>query len=127
MFDFDGGLRQAVLRLRSKYGSRRPQYCQPQPTFERGFHQSVSPNCAWQSTSRTCQTKQSILLRDKVPPLERGLVVVTAFILAFGQFHFFSRNFAIRNEAQEMPDAVKSRLPLIVGPDDVPRSIFCIS
>ena len=59
-----------------------------------------------------------------MPPLERGLIVVTALVLARGQIRFFSRGFAIRNQAQEMRNAVEPRLLFIVGPDDVPGGIF---
>ena len=72
------------------------------------------------------QTDESVLLRDKVPSLERTLIVVAALILTCRQFHLFARSFAIRNQAQEMLNAIESRLPFIVRPDDVPRGMLCI-
>ncbi len=56
-----------------------------------------------------------------MPPLQRGLVVISFAVVTRGQFHLFVRNLSIRNLAQEMGNAVEPGSFFIIGADYMPR------
>src|SRR5262249_8394802 len=77
-------------------------------------------------TANRALTTLSIFLRYEPSILERRLVIVGALLRAVGQFHFFSRSFFVRNETQQVRDAIEPRPLLVVGPHDVPWRGLCV-
>src|SRR5215510_5268345 len=70
--------------------------------------------------------RSSVLLRNEVAVLQRGLVIVRAFLRALGKFNFFARHLLIWNKAQQVGDAVEAGALLIVGVQNVPRCMLGI-
>src|SRR6266511_1619197 len=70
--------------------------------------------------SSTVKTLISVLLGHEVSPFQRGLIVVSALVFAFEQFHFLPLYLLVGNELQEMRDAVKTRPLLVVSTEAVP-------
>src|SRR5262245_16708337 len=62
-----------------------------------------------------------ILRRNKAPRLERCLVVVGSFHRALGELHLLARHLLVRDQTEEVTDAVEARAPLVVRWYDVPR------
>src|SRR5262245_24426180 len=60
-------------------------------------------------------------IRHEAPALERRLIVVCALARSARHHQLRTADGFIRNQAQEMTDAVDARLHLVVGPHDVPR------
>src|SRR5262245_58696407 len=66
----------------------------------------------------------SVLLGHEVAALQRFLVVVLALVRTRGQLDLIARHLFVRDQAQEVRDAVQPASALVVGPDDVPGARF---
>lgn len=66
----------------------------------------------------------SIFLGDEPPVLQGGLVVVSMFVRAPGQFDQRTRNPLVGDQRQNVRDAVEACPPLVVGAYDMPGRIL---
>src|SRR5215471_7221001 len=63
----------------------------------------------------------ALVLRGNKPPcLERCLVVVGSFHRAHGDLHLLTQHLFVRDQTEQVTDAVEARAPLVVGENDVP-------
>jgi hypothetical protein len=74
------------------------------------------------SLNRRCAVHAtSIHLTHKLPLLKRRRVVVRIIHLALGELDLFARQFLVRDDVQDVADAVQAGTPLVIGTQDVPR------
>ena len=67
-----------------------------------------------------------IPLRDEALSFESHLIVITPLVGSRRQLHLRSWSFLVRNQAQEMSNAIKSRLSLAVRPNDEPGGVLAV-
>src|SRR6516164_6222521 len=68
--------------------------------------------------------RPSVFLRHERPALEDRLVVVLPVCRSLGQLDLLPGHFLVRNQAEEVRDAVQAGTPLVVRADDVPRRVL---
>src|SRR5262249_42698995 len=78
-------------------------------------------------TTRSLATPVLVLLGHESSALHRGLIIVSSFLGALRQFYLLPGRLAVRNQAQEVRDAVQTGPLLIVGWHDVPWRSLGIS
>src|SRR5262245_15943318 len=70
--------------------------------------------------------KSLVALLDEFSSFERRLVVVSAFHRTGGKFHFFSMDFLVGKQVEDVADAIEPRSFLIVRMQNVPRRPLCV-
>src|SRR5205085_5301864 len=66
--------------------------------------------------------RRSVALAHETPAAERGLVVVGVLARSRRKRDSGPIDRAVRNRLEEVGDAIEAHAPLVVGPEDVPRS-----
>src|SRR3954462_10030248 len=68
----------------------------------------------------------SVALWHEVPAAQRRLIVVRALRRSFGQPDLLARQLLVRDQAQEVADAVQPRPLLVITPKDIPRRVLAV-
>src|SRR5262249_32126192 len=67
-----------------------------------------------------------ILRRNKASGFERCLVVVSSLLRTLGELHLLTRDFLVRDQTEQVTDAVEARAPFVVREKDVPGRKVCV-